>query len=157
MELTSEIRLVTEYGKLGVMALRQDVEKLSATGDTADSIRFEVFQDSNGDITLTFLARAFFKALETGRAPRKSGQYQEFDLNLLEYMEARGMVSGLTDKQKKTKAKSLAWYINKYGDSTYRKGGRIVYSPTITKLVIELKRAITQDFRKLFIREILKK
>lgn len=155
-ESKSPIRILTEYGKLGVMALRVDVEKVSATGETADSIRFEVSIDNDGNLILRFLARKFFKALETGRGPRKSVEYQQYDLKLLDYMEARGMLTGLTDKQKKSKAKSLAWYINKHGDATYRKGGRIVYSPTITKLVSELKRAITQDFVKFFIREIIK-
>lgn len=155
-ESKSPIRILTEYGKLGVMALRIDVEKVSATGETADSIRFEVSIENEGNLILRFLARKFFKALETGRGPRKSDEYQQYDLKLLDYMEARGMLTGLTDKQKQSKAKSLAWYINKHGDTTYRKGGRIVYSPTITKLVSELKRAITQDFVKFFIREIIK-
>jgi hypothetical protein len=156
VELTPELKTLTEYGKLGVMALRQAVEKYSATGKTVDSIRFEVSVDSDGNMTLTFYGRQFFKALETGRAPRKNSSYGQFDLNLLDYMEARGMLTGLTDKQKKAKAKSLAWYINKHGDQTYREGGREVYSDTLFKLVSELKRAITQDFTKLYIREILK-
>lgn len=156
VELALELKTLTEYGKLGVMALRQDVEKYSATGKTVDSIRFEVSVEPDGTLTLTFYGRQFFKALETGRAPRKNSSYGQFDLNLLDYMEARGMLTGLTDKQKKAKAKSLAWYINKHGDQTYREGGREVYSDTLFKLVSELKRAITQDFTKLYIREILK-
>jgi hypothetical protein len=156
VELTPELKTLTEYGKLGVMALRQAVEKYSATGKTVYSIRFEVSVEPDGTLTLTFYGRQFFKALETGRAPRKNSSYGQFDLNLLDYMEARGMLTGLTDKQKKAKAKSLAWYINKHGDQTYREGGREVYSDTLFKLVSELKRAITQDFTKLYIREILK-
>lgn len=150
------VKTLTEYGKLGEMALRTDVQKVSATGKTADSIRFEISIEST-TMTLRFVGRQFFKALETGRGPCKSSTYQQYDISLLEYMEARGMLSGLTQKQKESKAKSLAWYINKHGDSTYRKGGRIVYSPTITKLVSELKRAITQDFRKFYLKEILKR
>jgi hypothetical protein len=149
------VNRLTEFGKLGVLALRTDVQKVSATGKTADSIRFEIAITEDG-ITLRFLAREFFKALETGRGPRKSSTYQQYDISLLEYMEARGMLTGLTDKQKKSKAKSLAWYINKHGDKTYNNGGRIVYSPTITKLVAEIKRAIISDFKKFYIQEILK-
>lgn len=159
----SIVSRLTDYGKLGVLALRHDVQKVSATGKTADSIRFEVSVESDGTTILRFLGRKFFKALETGRGPRKSSQYQEYDISLEEYLKARGL------PQKKTKsgrlyfklgehwfsAKSLAWKINKEGDSVYKKGGRIVYSPTLTKLVSELKRAITQDFSKLIIRQIL--
>lgn len=159
----SIVKTLTDYGKLGVMALREDVQKFSATGKTANSIRFEVSIEP-GDITLTFLARAFFKALETGRAPRKSSTYGHFDVNLEEYLEARNLPSKTSKSGVKyfkmgkslVSAKSLAHKINKEGDSVYREGGRIVYTPTLTKLASELKRAITQEFSKFIIRDILK-
>lgn len=149
------LQTLSNYGQLGVIGLKQDVEKVSATGKTADSITYEIEISNDGSISLRFLGRKYFKALETGRGPRKSSSYQQYDVSLLEYMEARGMLSGLTDNQKKNKAKSLAWYINKHGDKTYREGGREVYSNTLSKLVTELKRAITRDFTKLYIKEIL--
>ena len=71
-------------------------------------------------------------------------------------MEARGLVSGLTQKQKESKAKSLAWYINKYGDETYRKGGRIVYSKSLDKLVKELYDALKTDIKDFYVKEIRK-
>ena len=152
----SIVRTLTDYGKIGVMALRHDVKKVSATGKTADSIRFEI-SVSGGEITMTFLGRKFFKAIETGRGPRKSNAYGEFDLSLLEYMKARGIGADLSDKKQKQLAKFIAYKINKEGDSVYKKGGRIVYSETLTKLASEIKGAITSDFKKLFIREILQR
>lgn len=154
--LESAVKILTDYGKLGVEALRQDVQKVSATGKTADSIRFEVAVE-NGAITLRFLGRQFFKAIETGRGPRKSSTYQEFDLNLLDYMKARGIGAGLPEKKLKQLAKFLAYKINKEGDSVFKQGGRIVYSPTLSKLVSELKRAITQDFKKFVVNHILQR
>lgn len=157
---------LTEYGKLGVMALRADVEKVSATRKTIDSIRFEVSTTSTGDITLSFYGREFFKALETGRAPRKNSTYQNFDFNLDDWLRARGFP---TRKSKSGtvyynlggdswwSAKALAWKINKEGDSIYKQGGRVVYSETLTKLAQELKRAITKDFRRYIVSQILQR
>lgn len=143
--------------------MRTDVQKVSATGKTADSIRFEV-SVSKDNIILSFFGRQFFKALETGRGPRKSSQYGKFDIGLEEYLDSRGVQTKVSKGGIKyyklgnswMSAKSLAYKINKEGDSVYNGGGRIVYSKTLTKLVSELKRAITQDFAKFYIKEILK-
>lgn len=158
--------LLTEYGKLGVLALRTDVEKVSATRKTLDSIRFEVFKDSENNYSLKLIGRGYFKALETGRGPRRESSYSQFDFNLEDWLKAKGFPS------KKSKsgtvyynlggdnwfsAKSLAWKINKEGDSVYRKGGREVYSETLIKLAQELKRAITSDFRQFIISEIVRR
>jgi hypothetical protein len=141
------------FGKQGVADLKKDVQKVSATGKTADSIRYEVdFKD--GVWTLVYIARAYFSALEKGRGPRKKTEYGGFDVSMLEYMQARGIGSDLSEKKKKQLAKFLAYKINKEGDKTYKKGGRVVYSPTIDKLVLELKQALKKDLKLLYINEI---
>jgi hypothetical protein len=159
------VNRLTEFGKLGVLALRTDVQEVSATGKTADSIRFEISVESDGTIVLRYLARAFFKALETGRGPRKSSEYQQYDVSLEEWLESRGLPSKTSKSGVKYfklgehwfSAKSLAWKINKEGDAIYKKGGRIVYSPTLTKLADEIKRAIISDFTRFIISEIVKR
>lgn len=161
----SIITRLTEYGKLGVLALRTDVQKYSATGKTADSIRFEIGVESDGTMILRILGRAYFKALETGRGPRRSSEYQQYDVSLQEYLESKGLPSKVSKSGIKyfklgeswMSAKSLAYKINKEGDSVYKKGGRIVYSPTLTKLVQEIKRAIVSDYSKFIISEIVKR
>lgn len=161
--MASNKHILTDYGKLGVEALRQDVQKVSATGKTADSIRFEVDIPEEGLEKLTFFGRQFFKTLETGRGPRKSNEYGGFDKSMEEYLEARGLPSKVTKSGKKYfrigdywfSAKSLAWKINKEGDQTYKKGGRIVYSKTLSKLVVELRRAITKESTRSFIKQIV--
>lgn len=158
-EVTTSQKLLdtlTAYGLIGVDLLRDDVAQVSVTNKTKDSIRFEVFTDNKGRFTLEFYGREYFKALETGRSPRESSSYGQFDLNLLEYMEAKGWLSGMTDKQKKAKAKSLAWYINKHGDKTHREGGRIVYSKTLDTLVRNLSVALSKDFSKFYLSEIIR-
>jgi hypothetical protein len=159
------VNTLTEYGKLGVLALRTDVQEVSATGKTADSIRFEISVEADRTIVLRFLGREYFKALETGRGPRKSSEYQQYDVSLEEWLESRGLPSKTSKSGVKyfklgehwLSAKSLAWKINKEGDATYKKGGRIVYSPTLTKLAEEIKRAIVSDFRKFIVSEVIKR
>jgi hypothetical protein len=154
---TSKIQATLKlFGMQGVLALRNDVNKVSATGKTADSIRFEISVEANGNMSLTFYGRKYFKALETGRGPRKSSEYQEYDVSMYEYMLARGIGADLPEKKRKQLARFLTLKINKEGDSVFKRGGRVVYSPTITKLAEEVKRAILQDFAKLYIREILR-
>ena len=144
---------LNKFGKVGVAALKQDVQKVSATGETADSIHFTVTHDA--DIYhLIFLARKYFSTLETGRGPRKSSEYGGFDDKMLEYMNARGIGADLTDKKRKQLARFLTYKINKEGDQTFKKGGRVVYSPTITKLVEEITTAIAKDFKELVITRI---
>lgn len=148
---------LARYGLLGVQLLKADVEKVSATGSTAESIRFEIERQDNGNFTLRILGRKYFKAIETGRGPRRSSEYGEFDLNLLDYMKARGIGSDLDEKKRKQLAKFIAWKINKEGDSVFKKGGRVVYSDTLSKFVEELTSALVKDFKKFAVNQILQK
>jgi hypothetical protein len=145
--------ILNNYGRLTVEVLKLDVHKISATGKTEDSIHYVVESDNDTDRLMVF-ARQFFSAIETGRGPRKSSEYGGYDKSLLEYMEARGMVTGLSQRQKQRKAKALAFFINKHGDSVYREGGRQVYSDHLAKLVDELKEALRKDFKDAYIKEI---
>ncbi len=145
MESTHAI--LDKYGKIGVEALKQDVQKVSATGETADSIRYEVSGSAETD-RLQIFARAFFSTLETGRGPRKSSEQGNFQDNMLEYMKSRGIGSDLDEKKRKQLARFFTWKINKEGDQTFKSGGRIVYSPTLTKLVAELRTAVLKDFKR---------
>jgi hypothetical protein len=144
-----------KYGKIGVHALKEDIQKISATGKTADSIRYEV-NFNKGIWELGILGRKYFSAIETGRGPRTSAEYGGFDESMLEYMNARGIGSDLPEKKRKQLAKFLTYKINKEGDKTYKEGGRTIYSPTIDKLVQELKAALKEDLKQLFINEIRK-
>jgi hypothetical protein len=146
---------LNHFGQIGVQALKQDVQKVSATGKTAESIRYEV-EFKEGVWKLSILGRQYFKTIETGRGPRKGSEYKEFDISMYEYMQARGIGSDLPEKERKRLAKYLAYKINKEGDKTYKQGGRVVYSPTINKLVSELTEALKKDLKLLFISEIRK-
>lgn len=142
--MKSTYDILNNFGKLGVQALKNDVSKVSATGKTKESIHYKVDKETD---RLTFFAREFFKSLETGRGPRKSSDYQEYDISMLEYMKARGIGSDLPDKKRKQLAKFLAYKINKEGDEVFKKGGRIVYSETLSRLVEDIFAAVRKDMR----------
>lgn len=145
--------ILNYFGRLGVDSIKNDVSKYSATGQTAQSVKYVVIKQGNS-YTLRFLGRKFFKALETGRGPRKSTSYQEFDLNILEYMKIRGIGSDLPEKKRAQLARFIAYKINKEGDSVFKKGGRQVYSDNLFKLVSELKEALVKDAKNTVIKTI---
>lgn len=146
-------QVLDQYGRLGVEALKEDIAGLSTTNKTAESIRYEI-TEKDEVVRLQILARAYFSTLETGRGPRKSSTDGGFKDNLTEYLDAKGFVTKTSKSGIKYykigdnwySAKSLAWKINKEGDKTYRSGGRVVYSPTITKLAQEIITAVKRDF-----------
>lgn len=146
-------QILNTYGKLGVESIKADVSRYSATGQTAQSVKYVVLKQAE-TYTLRFLGRKFFKALETGRGPRKGTTYQEFDLNILEYMKIRGIGSDLPEKKRAQLARFIAYKINKEGDSVFKKGGRQVYSDNLLKLVSELKKALAKDLKDQVIKTI---
>lgn len=137
--------ILNNYGVLITESLKENVRPLSATGATERSVKYGVDSDGATD-TLTIFARAFFATLETGRGPRKSGQQGEFLEGMIEYLKARGLTAGLTDKQIRSKARSLTYLINRDGDKTFQQGGRQVYSNDLDKLIAALHAALKKDF-----------
>lgn len=130
----------------------------SVTGKTKASVSSEVRPNR-------FLgyARGYVHAIETGRGPRKSGTYSEFDQGLEDWLKAKGFP---TKKSKTTtyyklgdqwfSAKSLAWKINAKGDKTYRTGGKEVYSDALDKFVEELSQAVINQKHKEYTDELMK-
>lgn len=146
--------VLKQQGEIGVEAIQNAIAKLSATGETVNSIRFESTEN-----TLTIYGRAFIETLEDGRGPRKSSQYGGFDKGLEDYLKAKNFPT----KKSKTgnvyyligsswvTAKGLAHKINKEGDTLFRKGGgRIVYSRVLIKFVESLSKAVKNDLIKEF-------
>lgn len=143
--MESTVKILKQYGALAVIAIRNDLQKVSATGKTARSIRFEVTSPTDVVDKLTIYGRPFTPTIETGRGPRKDSKQSDFEENLLEWVKIR---FGSLDKVKQVRlAKFLRWKINKEGDKTHRMGGKEVYTQSLYKAVDEAKAAIRKDFR----------
>ena len=136
---------LNQFGIIGVKAIQNVLRPLSATGGTVKSVHFEV-KIKNTIYSLIFYGRKFFNAIETGRGPRKSSEYQGYDKSMLEYMNARGIAMDKTPKEREHIARYMTLQINREGDKTYKSGGRVVFTPTIEKLEKEITEQITQDF-----------
>lgn len=147
--------ILKTYGELGTKAIKAEVSKISATGKTAESVEYEVKSDDDTD-KLIIYGRAFFSTIETGRGPRKNDSYQGFDKSMLEYMKSRGIGADLPEKKREQLARFLAYKINKEGDKTYKEGGRNVYSNALEKIIKELRIALTKDFSKFYLSEVVK-
>jgi hypothetical protein len=138
---------LTKFGKRGVHEIKADVARVSATGESAKSVRYEVISDDDTD-RLRIVARPYFSTIETGRGPRKSNQDGGFKDKMLDYMKRKGIGADLTEKKRAQLAKFLVYRINKEGDKTYKSGGRTIYSDGLLKLVEDLKKELAKDFLK---------
>jgi hypothetical protein len=143
--MTNLTAILNEYGILGVKAIQTVLRPESATGETVRSIRYEV-KIKDTIQTLIYYGIKFLSTRETGRGPRKSSEYQEFDKSMLKWMAARGIGTDLPQKKKEQLAKFLAYKINKEGDDLHKSGGRVLYTPVVEKLEKEITDRITQDF-----------
>lgn len=141
------LELLESYGKKGVAMLQELVPKV--TGKTARSIRYEATEDR-----LTIFGRAAFGSLETGRGPRRSTEYSEFDRYLEDWLRAKGFQT----KQSKSgvryykindvwfSAKSLAWKINKQGDTKHRHGVEVeIYQKAMDDFKEKLTKAVAKE------------
>jgi len=139
--------ILNQYGVIGVEVLKQAVATVEATGKTAQSIRYEVESSGTKD-RLMLIGRAYFELIEKGRRPTTKGPSPEMIEFLTDYARARGM-----DKPKSA-AWAIAKTINKEGDRTYRAGGRLVYSPELTKFVEDLTDVLAKEFSKGFLTSV---
>ncbi len=141
--------ILNNYGQLGVVMLKENIGKVTATGKTVNSIGYEIESKEATD-TLIIFGREYISTLETGRGPRKATTQGDFLDNMLEYMQARGIGSDLTDKKRRQLARFLTLKINREGDKTYKAGGRQVYSNDLEKYIESLKEALKKDFQVTF-------
>ena len=130
-------KTLTTYGKIGVDVLRQAVAPYDVTGKTQASIKFAVDENK-----LTFIAREYFQLLEKGRRPTTKKPSKEMIENLTEYAIARGF-----DNPERA-AWAIATKLNRDGDKTHQRGGRVVYSDVMETFMKELKKEISEVYKK---------
>lgn len=95
-------------------------------------IVIEITENSQG-----VLAPYWLPALERGRGPRRSTKDFGLAKIIYKWMEKRNMFRSLTPKGKLNEAKSLTWYINKYGNKHFQSRVFIDVYTTERKKTIE--------------------
>jgi hypothetical protein len=97
-----------------------------ATGETLESLKYDAT-----DSRLLVTGAPYIMALETGRRPRTSSQEGGLASKLERWIVAKSIPIRRTLEQD---AKSLAWFINKYGTKLFREGGRKdVITPAVSQ------------------------
>lgn len=124
--------ILTQYAPIGVRVVQQALQEVNATGKTIQSVKALVSKEKEVD-RLQILARPYTNRIEQGIGPTTKGPSSEMIKSLTEYARARGM----------DKPESAAWgiakKIQKEGDRTHKRGGRVVYSDDVDRFTEELK------------------
>ena len=136
-----------KYGTVAVRIVQTALEQVRASGKTIQSVKAIISEDKGVD-RFQIVARPYTNRIEQGIGPTTKGPSREMIKSLTEYAQARGM-----DKPESA-AWGLAKKIQKEGDRTFKKGGRIVYSDDVDKLVKEITNDIKKEVRIKFTRTI---
>ena len=136
-----------KYGTVAVRIVQTALEQVRASGKTIQSVKAIIIEDKGVD-RFQIVARPYTNRIEQGIGPTTKGPSREMIKSLTEYAQARGM-----DKPESA-AWGLAKKIQKEGDRTFKKGGRIVYSDDVDKLVKEMTNDIKKEVRIKFTRTI---
>ena len=96
------------------------------------------------------LAPFWLPVLERGRAPRKNSADHKLYTKIYDWMAKRNMFKSKTEKGRINEAKSLTWFINKYGTKMYRDGVfKDVYSRETEKAIEKIDKAIQLEAYKI--------
>lgn len=111
------ISILNQYGNSTVDQIRQNLSSSSASGKTAQSLRYEVTNEGT-KATLKVIGKPYFMVVETGRKP--TPQYDKpskaFVQSIKDWLQ---FVSGDTRP-----AYAIALSIHKKGTKLFRDGGR---------------------------------
>lgn len=84
-----------------------------------DSI-MKMFEIIEAEFNAGILVPFWIPVLQKGRGPRKSNKDGGLWKKIYKWMEKRAMFKSKTAKGKINEARSLTWYINKYGNQHFR-------------------------------------
>ena len=134
--LKSIEQILNEYTDTIRKAMPQSVAKL---------IEVEIRDNGAG-----VLAPFWLPDLERGRAPRKNSADHKLYTKIYDWMAKRNMFKSKTEKGRINEAKSLTWFINKYGTKMYRDGVfKDVYSRETEKTIENIDKAIQLEAYKI--------
>lgn len=115
-----------------------DTIRKSMPASVAKLIEVEIRDNGAG-----VLAPFWLPVLERGRSPRKNSTDHKLYTKIYDWMAKRNMFKSKTEKGRINEAKSLTWFINKYGTKMYRDGVfKDVYSRETEKAIEKIDKAI---------------
>lgn len=155
--IVSLVQILTGYGQNVVNDIRSNLSSTgtNATGKTSSSIRYTITEEGSKTI-LEVSGRPFVFTVETGRGPRRSSQSHGVVNHIREWMDAKGVGSGLSEAKKDSLARFLTWRINKEGTRLYKKGGRvdIIGEVVNTSLYDKITKELLETFTKAYMDEV---
>ena len=102
----------------------------------SDSI-MKMFEVEIKELNAGVLVPFWLGVLQRGRGPRRSTTDHKLYLKIYKWMEKRGMFRSKTPQGKINEAKSMTWYINKYGNQQFRNKTFIDIYESVRKKTIE--------------------
>lgn len=133
-------KILTQASDKAMRKIRSNVSRLKATGKTLSSLFRNV-----SDTKLTIGGSGGLLWLETGRPPAKSNQ-PKFEIDeLLKWMSAKGIGSGMQAKEKERLAKFIKYRINAKGTRKWQKGQGSIVEDVYTSTLDEMDSEITRD------------
>ena len=105
----------------------------------------EVRQDGAGVIVPYWIG-----ALQRGRGPRKGTKDHGLVKKIYRWMESRNMFRSTTAKGKMNEAKSMTWYINKYGNKHFRSQLFVdIYETERKKTIAKIDEKVNSELTKI--------
>lgn len=102
--------------------------------------------DLNAGITVPY----WLSVLERGRGVRKSSTDHGLFKKIYNWMARRGMFKSKTDKGKLNEAKSMTWYINKYGNKQFRSKTFVdVFSTERKKTITKIEEKFSKEISRI--------
>lgn len=112
-------------------------QKNSYSGNKISDSIMKMFSIEITELHDGILVPYWLGVLEKGRGPRKSTTDHQLYLKIYAWMSKRNMFKSSTQEGKIREAKSLTWYINKYGNKHFRTKVYIDVYNSVRKSTIE--------------------
>jgi hypothetical protein len=102
--------------------------------------------DLNAGITVPY----WLSVLEHGRGARKSSSDHGLYKKIYNWMARRGMFRSKTERGKLNEAKSMTWYINKYGNKQFRNKTFVdIYTTERKKTIAKIEEKFSKEINKI--------
>lgn len=112
-------------------------QKNSYSGNKISDSIMKMFTVEITDLHDGILVPYWLGVLERGRGPRKSNKDHGLYKKIYRWMEKHNMFNSTTTEGKLREAKSMTWYINKYGNQQFRNKTFVDVYTTVRKNTIE--------------------